>query len=110
MGSGIKRVYYADPLRNELDAEYDEDVNELLYESLDPQADLEEVYERAQNAYFATRYREGTGLGFLGTMSSQRKKSEECNDCGSTFPSNNKLHDHLRVLCLQGSERNTGEV
>ena len=85
-------------------------MNELLYESLDPQADLEEEYERAQNTYFATRYREGTGLGFLGTMSSQCKKSVECNDCGTTFPSNNKLHNHLRVLCLQGSERNTGEV
>jgi len=98
-GTEIKCAYYADPLHYEHDTDDDDNVNELLYNSLDPQPDLEEEYERAQNAYFAMHYREETGLGFLGTMSSQHKKSVECNNCGSAFPSNNKLHDHLQVFC-----------
>jgi len=43
-------------------------------------------------------------------MSSQHKKSVECNNCGSAFPSNNKLHDHLRVFCRQVSEHTTGKA
>jgi len=50
------------------------------------------------------------GLGFLGTMSSQHKKSVECNNCGSAFPSNNKLHDHLWVFCRQVSEHTMGKA
>jgi len=109
-GTEIKRVYYADPLHYEHNTDDDDNVNELLYDSLDLQPDLEEEYERAQNAYFATRYRKETGLGFLGTMSSQHKKSVECNNCGSAFPSNNKLHDYLRVFCRQVSEHTTGKA
>ena len=85
-------------------------MNKLLYDSLDPQPDLEDEYERAQNAYFATRYREEMGLGFLGMMSSQHKKSVECNNCGSAFPSNNKLHDHIWVFCRQVSEYTMGKA
>ena len=43
-------------------------------------------------------------------MSSQHKKSVECNNCGSAFPSNNKLHDHLRVFSQQMSKHTTGEA
>jgi hypothetical protein len=63
----VKRAYYAESLEYE-NSEGDDDVNELLYDNLEPQAALEEQYEQAQNAYFATRYREEGGLGFLGTL------------------------------------------
>jgi len=100
-GTEIKRAYYADPLDSEFQAEDCDDVNELLYDNLAPQPELEEEYERAQNAYFATSYRHEAGLGFLGTLSSQHTSKEpvECMNCGSTFTSNNKLHDHLRIHC-----------
>jgi len=61
-GTEIKRAYYADPMNCELDDS--DDVDELFYDSLDPQADLEEECEHAQNAYFATRYRHEARLGF----------------------------------------------
>jgi len=109
-GTEIKHAYYADPLHYEHDTDGDDDVNELLYNCLDLQPDLEEEYERAQNAYFAMHYREETGLGFLGTMSSQHKKSVECNNYGAVFPLNNKLCDHLRVFCRQVSEHTTGKA
>jgi len=75
-GSELKRVYYADPQNWEVDDS--DDVSKLLYDSLDPQADLEDEYEHAQNTYFATRYRQEAGLGFLGTLSSQRQKQVHC--------------------------------
>ena len=97
-GSELKRAYYADPQNWEVDDS--DNVSKLLYDSLDPQADLEEEYEHAQNAYFATRYRQEAGLGFLGTLSSQRQKQVLCRNCNSSFSSNNKLHKHLRAQCL----------
>jgi len=96
-GTEIKRAYYTDPLNWELNDS--DNVNELLYDSLDPQADLEEEYEYTQNAYFATRYCQEAGLGFLGTLSSQCQEPVKCRNCGSSFPSNNKLHDYLRAHC-----------
>jgi len=92
----IRRAYYTD---GDFQAEDSDDVNEPLYDSIAPQADLEEEYEGAQNTYFAKCYRQEAGLGFLGTLSSQREEPVKCRSCGSSFPLNNKLHDHLRAHC-----------
>jgi hypothetical protein len=94
----VKRAYYAD-LRDCESDDGDDDVNELLHNVLEPQPDLEEEYDRAQNAYFATRYRDEKGLGFLGTSAAPRVKqtSAQCRNCHEIFPSNNKLHGHLRA-------------
>jgi len=44
-GTGIKHAYYADPLHYEHDTDDDDNVNKLLYDSLDPQPDLEDEYQ-----------------------------------------------------------------
>jgi hypothetical protein len=63
----VKHAYYAEPLDCESD-DGNDDAKELLHDVLESQADLEEEYNQAQNAYFATRYRKEKGLGFLGTL------------------------------------------
>jgi len=105
----VKRVYYAEHLDCEYD-DGDDDVKGLLHDVLKPQADLEEEYNRAQNAYFTIRYREEKGLGFLGTPAAPRtgQLPVECRNCHAVFPSKHKLHVHLRAWCRPASEPPAG--
>ena len=105
----VRRTYYAEPLDCESD-DSDDDVNGLSHDVLEPQADLEEEYNRAQNGYFTTRYREEKGLGFLGTLAAPRtgQLPVQCRNCHAVFPSKNKLHDHLRARCRPASEPPAG--
>ena len=109
----MKRAYYAEPLDAE-PANSDEDVADLLFDELEPQTELEKEYEQAQNAYFATQYREENRLGFLGSHKSIQKRAQAstvaCRNCGASFSSNNKLHRHLRDPCHLSSEPPCEEV
>jgi len=77
------------------------------FDELKPQTELEREYDQAQNAYFAIRYREEKGLGFLGTHKSIGRGAKvskvTCRNCAASFTSNNKLHRHLRGPCQAGS-------
>jgi len=92
----MKRTYYTDC---DFQTEDSDDMNEPLYDIVELHEDLEEEYERVQNVNFAARYRQEAKLGFLATLSSQHDEPLKCRNCSSSFPSKNKLHDHLQAHC-----------